>query len=313
MTKTSRRLSLKIPGSTSNLGPAFDACALALDVNCRLTFDLLEDNDPSVPLMTFSGSIAKSSRPEDAGNLIYTMMNELWKDDRSLLKRIRINVDSDIPLGSGLGSSAAAILGALWASNYFKDRIPTTGGLLAQATNLQGHSESLAASLLGKFVITARSASKNTIVARQHDWPSMWRLIFVVPRYRLKTPEARSVLPTQVPFPDAVANIQRTALLVSAVASCDENTLKEALNDRIHERYREKLIPDFASLKQALVNQPVLGCVLSGGGPAMLVIVNEKNKDAMLKYLKTWAEAEEQSPLILDIPVSQHGIQEVVS
>jgi homoserine kinase len=61
------------------------------------------------------------------------------------------------------------------------------------------------------------------------------------------------------------------------------------------------------------VNQPVLGCVLSGGGPAMLVIVNEKNKDAMLKYLKTWAEAEEQSPLILDIPVSQHGIQEVVS
>lgn len=313
MANTRRRLTLKIPGSTSNLGPGFDACALALDVNCRLTFDLLEDNDPNIPLISFSGPIAKSSRPEDAGNLIYTMMSELWKDDKNLLKRIRINMDSDIPLGAGLGSSAAAILGALWASNFFKDRIPTTGSLLAQATNLQGHSESLAASLLGKFVIASRSAFKNTIVARQHEWPSSWKTVFVVPKYRLRTSGSRAVLPTQIPYPDAVANIQRTALLVSAVASCDENTLKEALNDRIHEPYRESLIPEFASLKQTLVNQPVLGCVLSGGGPAMLVIVTEKHKDAMVKYLKGWADAEAQPPLILDIPVATQGIQEVIA
>jgi homoserine kinase len=313
MANPSRRLTLKIPGSTSNLGPGFDACALALDVNCRLTFDLLEENDPNVPLITFAGAIAKSSRPEDAGNLIYTMMSELWKDDKNLLKRIRINMDSDIPLGAGLGSSAAAILGALWASNFFKDRIPTTGSLLAQATNLQGHSESLAASLLGKFVITARSASKNTIIARQHDWPANWKTIFVVPKYRFRTAESRAVLPTQIPYPDAVANIQRAALLVSAIASCDENTLKEALNDRIHERYREKMIPEFTSLKQALVNQPVLGCVLSGGGPAMLVIVSDKHKENMLKYLRAWAEEEPQPPLVLDIPVSTHGIQEVIA
>ncbi len=313
MANPSRRLTLKIPGSTSNLGPGFDACALALDVNCKLTFDLLEENDPNIPLITFSGSIAKSSRPEDAGNLIYTMMSELWKDDKNLLKRIRINMDSEIPLGAGLGSSAAAILGALWASNFFKDRIPTTGSLLAQATSLQGHSESLAASLLGKFVITARSAFKNTIIARQHDWPASWKTIFIVPKYRFRTSESRAMLPTQIPYPDAVANIQRAALLVSAVASCDENTLKEALNDRIHERYRESKIPEFTSLKQALVNQPIFGCVLSGGGPAMLVIVSDKHKESMLKYLRAWAEAEPQPPLVLDIPVSSHGIQEVIS
>jgi homoserine kinase len=313
MANNRRRLTLKIPGSTSNLGPGFDACALALDVNCRLTFDLLEENDPNIPLISFSGPIAKSSRPEDAGNLIYTMMSELWKDDKNLLKRIRINMDSDIPLGAGLGSSAAAILGALWASNFFKDRIPTTGSLLAQATNLQGHSESLAASLLGKFVIASRSAFKNTIVARQHEWPSGWKTLFIVPKYRLRTQGSRAVLPTQIPYPDAVANIQRTALLVSAVASCDENTLKEALNDRIHEPYRASLIPEFASLKQSLVNQPVLGCVLSGGGPAMLVIVSDKHKETMLHYLKDWADAETQPPLVLDIPVATHGIQEVIA
>ena len=311
LTTQTRRLTLRIPGSTSNLGPAFDTCALALAVYCRLTFDLLDENDPQVPLITFSGSIAKSSRPDDAGNLIYKMMSELWKDDKILLERIRIHIDSDIPLGSGLGSSAAALLGALWAANVFKDRIPTTGTLLAQATALEGHSESLAASLMGKFVITARSAFKNSIIARQHDWPDAWKTIFVVPKTRMRTADSRAVLPTQLPYRDAVANIQRSALLVSAVAACDENTLKEALNDRIHEPYRESLLPQFSALKKTLVNQPILGCVLSGGGPSMLVIVNERNKQRLLNHLTEWAETEEQPPLILDIPVANQGIQEI--
>jgi homoserine kinase len=183
--------------------------------------------------------------------------------------------------------------------------------LLAQATALEGHSESLAASLMGKFVITARSAFKNSIIARQHDWPDSWKTIFVVPKIRMRTADSRAVLPTQVPFRDAVANIQRTALLVSAVAACDENTLREAFNDRIHESYRESLVPQFSALKKALVNQPILGCVLSGGGPSMLVVVNEKNKQKLLNHLAEWAETEEQPPLILDIPVANQGIQEI--
>ncbi|MDR3612881.1 MAG: homoserine kinase [Candidatus Obscuribacterales bacterium] len=309
--KTTRRLTLRIPGSTSNLGPGFDTCALALSVHCKLTFDLLEKNDPNVPLIGFSGPIANSSRPEDAGNLIYKMMNELWKDDKNLLDRIRIHIDSDIPLGSGLGSSAACILGALWAAHVFKDRIPTTGSLLAQATSLEGHSESLAASLMGKFVITSRSAFKNSIIARQHDWPEAWRTLFVIPKSRMRTVDSRSVLPAEIPFRDAVANISRTALLVSAVTTCDENTLKEALYDRIHEQYREKKLPLFTSLKKALYEQPILGCVLSGGGPSMCVIVHERHLNQVFSYLNEWAATEVQPPLVLNIPPANYGVQEV--
>ncbi len=220
-------------------------------------------------------------------------------------------MDSDIPLGCGLGSSAAAILGALWADNVFKDRVPTTGSLLAQASQIEGHSETLAASLMGKFVITAPSATSNSIVARQMNWPSTWRTIFVVPSYRMKTEKSRAVLPKTISHTDAVWNMQRSAMFISAISTCDENTLKEALHDRLHEPYREALVPELASLRRAMVNQPILGCVLSAGGPSMLVIVNERHRAMFLLTLKSGQSAQNDHPRVLDLRVDDDGIRQI--
>lgn len=306
-----KRLTLRIPGSTSNLGPGFDCFGLALSLYCRLTFTLLESKNNDTPLITFAGAIAQSSMPQDTGNLVYKILRQLWKDQADMLERIRIHVDSDIPLGCGLGSSAAAILGALWADNVFKDRVPTTGSLLAQATALEGHSETFAASLMGKFVITAPTASSNSIIARQMTWPAAWRTIFVVPSYRMKTEKARGVLPKTVSHKDAVWNMQRSALFISALTNSDENTLKEALFDRLHEPYREILVPELASLRRALVNQPILGCVLSAGGPSMLAIVNERNRAEVLAHIEEWAAAQNDHPRVLDLRVDDDGIRQI--
>lgn len=306
-----KRLTLRIPGSTANLGPGFDCFGLALSLYCRLTFTLLETRNNDTPLITFAGAIAQSSLPQDTGNLVYKILKQLWKDQSDMLDRIRIHVDSDIPLGCGLGSSAAAILGALWADNVFKDRIPTTGTLLAQASLLEGHSETLAASLMGKFVITAPSATANSIVARQLNWPSAWRTIFIVPSYRMKTEKSRSVLPKTVNHADAVWNMQRSALFISAISTCDENTLREALHDRLHEPYREALVPELSSLRRALVNQPILGCVLSAGGPSMLVIVNERHRADVLAHIEEWAAAQNDHPRVLDLRVDEDGIRQI--
>ncbi|CAN5525087.1 homoserine kinase [soil metagenome] len=309
--QSGKKLTLRIPGSTANLGPGFDCFGLALSLYCRLTFTLLETKHNDTPLITFAGAIAQSSLPQDTGNLVYKILRQLWQDQPDMLDRIRIHVDSDIPLGCGLGSSAAAILGALWADNVFKDRVPTTGSLLAQASLIEGHSETLAASLMGKFVITAPSASSNSIVARQMNWPSTWRTIFVVPSYRMKTEKSRAVLPKTVSHTDAVWNMQRAAMFISAISTCDENTLKEALHDRLHEPYREVLVPELASLRRAMVNQPILGCVLSAGGPSMLVIVNERHRADVLAHIEEWAAAQHDHPRVLDLRVDDDGIRQI--
>ena len=311
-----KRITVSIPASSSNLGPGFDCVALALSLRCNITFELAQGNGKAkasdAPMVTFAGNIAKTSRPQDLGNLIYKILSELWSEDKALLNSLRIHVDSEIPLGCGLGSSAAALVGALWADHVFKDRIPTTGNLLQKAGELEGHNESVAASLLGGCVVTAPSEFQKTIVARLIKWPSSWKTIVVIPNRRMQTKDARAVLPTKVSFEDGVWNAQRSALLVAAIASCDEATYREAVHDRLHEPYREALVPELASLRRALVNAPYLSCTLSGGGPALLVVVKEKHKATVMEVLQDWAKANKDKPKVLEIAVDEQGIQEMI-
>lgn len=294
------------------MGPAFDSVGLALAIYCQLTFILLDNPDPRIPLVTFRGAVASRSRPEDITNLIYKVLSKLWSDDHELLQRIRLIIDSDIPLGVGLGGSPAAILGALWAAAFFKDYIPTTSTLLSEAGALEGHHESVAASLMGEFVVCAKETRGNGIIARQHKWPEVWRTIMIVPRYNLKTAQLRSILPKKVSFDDAVENVQRAALLVSAVARCDDAALKEALHDKLHESYREQqYVPLLGKVKQLLSEDPVLGVVLSGGGPSILVLVHVKHHDEIMDKLQAWAPTEPEHITILDLDVDRRGVQEL--
>lgn len=307
-----RELSLVIPGSTSNLGAAFDTVGLALSIYSRMTFRLLDENDPSVPLIQYKGAIAEHSSSDATTSLTYRMLVRLWENDKKLLQRVRIEIDSDIPLGCGLGSSAAAMAGALWAANFFRDRMPTQSELLTEATQLEGHSEMLAACLLGGFVVCANSVS-GKYMARSHIWPSRWRLLFVVPGHRHDTAHARSVLPKKLAFDDAVFNIQHASLLVSAVVSQDENALREALFDKMHEQYRTSYVPHLLELRKALLREPALGCVLSGAGPSVLVVVDEKNKVHIQSVLSAWEEQQQQRYTILDLTSDPQGIRELAA
>lgn len=313
LTELRKKLRLQIPGSTSNLGPGFDSVALALGIYCRLTFSLIEHNDPSIPFVSLKGPVTKRSVPSDIDDLIYKVLSRIWRDAPEMLHLSRIEIDSEIPLGCGLGGSTAAILGALWGAYYFQDRVPNQADLLAEATALEGHSEGFAASLMGQFVVCAKSLDGNQVIARQHPWPDRWKTIFVVPEYRLQTPSMRSCLPDKVPHCDAVFNIQRTALLVSAVCRADDNSIKEAMADRLHENYRRDKAPLLNKVRKALETEPVLASCLSGAGPSVLVLVQAKHKEAVLEYLKEWSHAEEEPLSILDIEADREGIQEINS
>jgi len=303
-------LTVRVPASTSNLGPGFDTLGLALQLYNTLTFELLDTHDPRIPLVRLQGEIAQGLPPDDS-NLVYRVLSALWKDSPDLLNRIRITIDSQIPLSGGLGSSASATLGAVWASCVLTGKEIDYDHLLSHASSFEGHPDNVAPSLYGGFVVCARSPRLDRVLVQKLDWPDEWCTIIVAPHYSVPTQEARALLPASVPLKDAVSNIQNVSLLISAIVNKDEEALKCALEDRIHEPYRQKLIPELGELKAKLTQLPALGCVLSGAGSSILVLVSRKNKAPVLAFLKDWAAHRTIAPTVLDLKVARHGIEQL--
>ncbi len=303
-----RSLTVKVPGSSANLGPGFDALALAYKLYCTLDFRILEENDKSIPLITLNGRLAEGL-PKDQNNLIYSVLSNLWQNDPELLQRVRITVESDIPLGKGVGSSAAAITGAVWAAYALTQQTPTNNAILSKAEELEGHADNAAASLLGGLVVSARSSKSRGLITQKLLWPKEWSTIVVVPPYVLSTKKSRSVLPRQVSRYDAVHNVQKVALLMAAVQNRDEEAMQEALYDRLHEPYRLELVPNLGALRKLLSDHPIIGCVLSGAGASVLVIVNQRQKQQVLSCLEQWCSAQADPPELLDLSVDQEGLK----
>ncbi|MBZ0190041.1 MAG: hypothetical protein K8F91_27620, partial [Candidatus Obscuribacterales bacterium] len=129
--------------------------------------------------------------------------------------------------------------------------------------------------------------------------------------YTLHTSELRAALPKHVKHEDAVFNIQRVALLVAAVTRADEAAMEEALHDRLHEQYREKFVPELKKLRRDLVNEPILGCVLSGAGSSVVVFVHEKRKKQVRERIDHYLEKESKLYQVLDLKVASEGMQEL--
>ncbi|MFA7337955.1 MAG: homoserine kinase [Candidatus Obscuribacterales bacterium] len=303
-------LTLQIPASTANLGPGLDTLGLALTAYTTMTFNLLHEDDKSIPRITLLGDIANLSQESDRGHIINTVLKKLPNNNISLTKRLRITIDSDIPLGCGLGSSGTVILGTVLAANLLTGQIPTRGALLNQAFDIEGHPETMAASLCGGLV--ACSPSRKEVFMQTTPWPKEWLLLVVVPQFTMKTLAARAVLPKLVPISDAIFNIQKTAQLICAVWRTDEGMFKEALADRLHESYRNPLVPDLAELRHELRTQPILGCVLSGAGSSTMIVVHQRHLSGVTRVIQDWISFKNQGHRLLSLEADQDGMRELV-
>jgi homoserine kinase len=256
-----------VPGSISNLGPAFDALSVAVRIYLRIQILEVLPSAPDSIAWDFDGQQPSGeNRIESAYRLARSRLGVAAPG-------LRVRVTSEIPPTAGLGSSAAAAVAGL---RLYEAVTAPRAALewLTLATELEGHPDNAAASLLGGLAVSCQFAD-GRIVARSSPWPEAVRFVVATPEMGLHTAHARQVLPKQVPLADAVHNLQRALLFVRALDTGRYEDLREAMCDRWHQPARAALVPGLTEA-MAFDDPAVLGVCLSGAGPSILVLATEE-------------------------------------
>jgi homoserine kinase len=258
---------VRVPASSANLGPGFDALGLAIELYLECRFRRSDTLTISV-----SGRDA-GCIPTTGENLIWQTALRVAEDVRGELPPIELEIVNDIPLGKGLGSSAAA----LTAGVVIADQLLGLGWkplrILDEAARVEGHPDNVAACVLGSIVASAID-SGGVARAVRLELPENFNVSVIVPDFILPTSEARSVLPASYSKQDATFNVQRAALLMAALATGSTSAFPTALEDRMHQPYRSDLVPGLDEILK-LRAPGLLGCTLSGAGPSILVFYEE--------------------------------------
>jgi homoserine kinase len=275
-----RRRLVRVPASSANLGPGFDAFAAALALHTEV--EVVETGRFAV--------VTDLAIARDRRNLAVRGFERLHPPDA-----FEFRIRSNIPLSGGLGTSAAAYVAGLLAADHLFE---LDADVLALATELEGHPDNVAAALLGGFVICADGQ------ATRFDAPSGLEAILVVPHEPVRTKDARAALPAAVPMGDAVANIAHASLLVLGLARGDWDLVGRGLADRLHQPHRAHLYPRSAALVERSRELGALGATISGAGPTVLVWCHYEQTGAVLDALRRetagWAH-------VLRAPFEPHG------
>jgi len=262
----------RVPASTSNLGPGFDCFGLALKL--YLTVRATPTPDSSIPCrVTTTGAPENEALPTNSTNLIYRAMSFAARRESISLPPLELGVHNEIPLASGLGSSAAAIVAGIKLASLITGRNIPDQTIQNYATEFEGHPDNVTASLYGGFVGSC-VRNDGTVVTTKLNWPDHIRIVVVSPRSQLPTHVARAALPRTISREDAVHNLQRAALFVSALAQQRYDLLWEAMRDRLHQPHRESLVPGLAEAIALPQMKGLLGIALSGAGPSIVALVD---------------------------------------
>ena len=262
-------MQLVLPATSANLGPAFDAAALALALFLKVSARAASE---------FS-VVASGRDAEICGcledHLIFTTYQEVLQAEGKSAPPLAFRIDNQIPIGKGCGSSAAARLAGIALAVHFGRLRWTDSRIVGEAARHEHHPDNAAACWMGGLVAARMSGSGEAQVAPIKP-KGKWPLLLAVPAESLSTEEARRVLPEQYPRADAVANIQNSMLLLAAFAQGRGDWLAFALEDRMHQPFRAALCPLLPALQKLAGTPGILGVALSGAGPSVLLFLDPK-------------------------------------
>ena len=276
---------LRVPASSANIEPGFDTLGLALDIYLECRFEKSDTLRIEV-----SGRDA-ASIATDCGDLIWQTMASYGAPP------VRLIIRNEIPLGKGLGSSAAAITAGVVMANELLGWKWTRSQVLDETARLEGHPDNAAACTLGGVVASAFGEDGKAHALRL-DLPAGIGLAVVTPDFVLPTKMARAALPDCYPRADAIFNLQRTALLVASLAKGSVADFSAALGDRLHQPYRAGLFPGLTEIL-ALREPGLLGCVLSGAGPSVLVFFELGAHECCERVAATFASHGQKAEILM--------------
>ena len=306
------KVSVKVPASSANLGPGFDCLGLALPIYNTITIEetVLPGTGIEINMISEEESIDDmvfDSIPKDENNIVYKAVEMLYNSIGQEPSELKINIQAQIPIARGLGSSSSIVVGGLLAANKLLGNPADEKALLAIATEVEGHPDNVAPTILGGVVL-ATQEEDGMVSYSKLKWPEEWDITVCIPDFELSTEIARSVLPKEVPMQDAIFNAKHLAMLIQALNTKDENLMKVALKDRLHQQYREKLVPGMVEIIDAFKHEDgVLGAVLSGAGPSMLVISYKYDVDKIKSIVKDIWEKQNIKVDVRTMKVEEQG------
>ncbi len=288
-------IKVRVPATSANLGPGFDSLGLALNLYNNFHFEEIPSG------IEIIGALDSESH---RANLVYTSMLKTFDHLGYKFKGIRIKIETNIPVSRGLGSSASCILGGVMGANKIAGSPLSIEQIFNLATHIEGHPDNIAPALFGGLI--ASIMEDEDIYYNKISVADGLKFIALVPDFTLSTKDARAVLPRDISYKEAVENVSRVSLLISALSNGRFDLLKHSLKDNLHQPYRGKLIEGFDKVLNEVYQLNALGGYLSGAGPTIMALVDEEDKDfkkAMLNFLKS----KEYNWQVMELKIESQG------
>lgn len=257
---------IRVPATSANMGPGFDALGIAFKLYNTFTFEEIENG---LEILGCDKEFCNES------NLVYEVMLKTFEKIDVQPKGIRITFHSNIPMSGGLGSSATCILAGIVAANKLGGDKLSKKEILEFACEIEGHPDNITPAYLGGMKTAIMEDGK--VIFNDIDINNDIRFSALIPKLQLSTKESRGVLPKEIPFSNAVYNVGRVALLISSLITGNEEGIKAGCMDILHQKYRGPLIENYEEITSFVEGSSALGCFLSGAGPTIMTMYKDFN------------------------------------
>lgn len=278
-------ITVTVPATTANLGPGFDCLGAALSLTNQFHFQL-----SSATQITARGLDADKMFTDER-NLAYQAFCYCYDFLDEDLPTIQLDIGLAVPLARGLGSSATAIVGGLLGANALLGNPLTRQQLLDLAIEMEGHPDNVVPALLGGCQLAATGVGEQGWVTIPLAWHESIVPVIAIPEFELATKTARQVLPPHLNYGDAIFNAAHLALLIQGLSGGNPQWLQAGLQDRLHQPYRQSLIPGYEQVQRAAVQAGAYGLVISGAGPTLLALTSLQFSQGVAEAMgSAWAK-----------------------